>query len=292
MPKAKSLDQKEFNYLLLKDDLTAFRKKEGYSLEYISVHKLYRSKNYLSQALINKAITPSVLAPICEFIGTKAARYKIEKPEPKPEPKPESVPEAKNQEPSLQEQITELYSEHPEIKPVTRQAGWEVKVRVDEDFETVMMKVLKNGEEMAIARCYFFSKDDLGIIQAISYAAHQCYKHAQQNVLAQQEADTTLRKEAKAITEINKDPGDTRAFKNWILKFKEDNSKVGRLARYVDSIYAKIPSHGERKLRMFFQIDENGRPHLDTFNAIWPLYIKEAKAAECAGNINFIEAIG
>ena len=271
MPRPTSCDPKEFNYALLKSDISKFTKKEGYSLEYISKNKLLRSKGYLSMALTKKALPTALVGPLCEFIGTNASKYKIEPEKPKQESEnvlPEVIPTESSLIPNPVP--TELYSQN----------GWECKIRVDEDFETVMMKVSKDGEEMAISRCYFFSKDDMGIMQAISYAAHQCYKIYQQKVLAQQEQDAALRKEVKISVKVEKDPNDIRAFKNWVLKFKNDASAVGKLARYCESMYDRMPSHGERKIRMFLQLDKSGYAHVAAFNNIWPLYLKEYNAAE------------
>ena len=285
MPRPVSCDPKEFNYALLKSDICKFSKKEGYSMEYISKTTLLRSKGYLSMVLGKKVLPVNLLGPICEFIGTNASKYKIEPEKPKPEPEPikeqpvSPVVPAYITRPAPVHSVQELYSDHPELKPVMSN-GWECQIRVDEDFETVMMKVTKNGEEMAISRCYFFSKDDMGIMQAISYAAHQAYKIFQQKVLAQQEADAALRTEVKAAVEAPKKPNDVSCFKNWILKYKDDTSPVGRLARYCESMYDKVPSHGERKIRMFLQLEKNGYAHVAAFNAIWPLYLKEYSAAE------------
>lgn len=282
MSKPMILDPKKFNYSLFKDDLNKFRKKEGYTLEHVSQMVLFRSRCYLSYALNKSALPVQLLNPLCEFIGTTAAKYKIEepKPAPKPEPKPELKPEV-----VLPEVMPAIPS------PPSIDSGWECRIRVDEDFETVMMKVLKNGEEMALSRCYFFSKDDTGIMQAISYAAHQCYKNYQQVALAQQESDFKLRQEVKIVTESTNDPNDIRSFKNWVIyKYKNDTSSVGRLARYCESMYDRIPSHGERKIRMFLQLEKGGNAHVAAFNAIWPLYIKEYNAAENAGNMRIADS--
>ena len=286
MPKPISCDPKQFNYALLKNDISKFSKKEGYSMEYISKNKLLRSKGYLSMALGKKSLPTNLVGPLCEFIGTEASKYKIE---PKLEPKEVTppltcTPTAIDMSPPHSCNTAVNLCSDAEIPIEWAPVGWECKIRVDEDFETVMMKVSKNGEEMAISRCYFFSKDNMGIMQAISYAAHQCYKTYQQKVLAQQEQDAALRSEVKIVSESAKDPDDIRAFKNWILKYKEDTSSVGRLARYCESMHDRIPSHGERKIRMFLQLEREGCAHVAAFNAIWPLYIKEYNAAEREGN--------
>lgn len=297
MPKPISCDPKTFNYALLKSDISKFTKKEGYSMEYISKNKLLRSKGYLSMALTKKALPTALVGPLCEFIGTTASKYKIEPEKPKPKAEPVKAPASPvgptcitRPAPVYRDSVEELYAGHPELKPVMSN-DWECQIRVDEDFETVMMKVTKNGEEMAISRCYFFSKDDMGIMQAISYAAHQCYKIFQQKVLAQQEADAALRSEAKVAVEAPKKPADTACFKNWILKYKEDTSPVGRLARYCESMYDKVPSHGERKIRMFLQLEKNGYAHVSAFNAIWPLYMKEYRAAEIESSRQLVNDI-
>ena len=282
MAKPTSCDPKEFNYVLLKNDISKFTKKEGYSMEYISKNKLLRSKGYLSMVLGKKTLPTNLVGPLCEFIGTEASKYKIEsKPEPKEVTPPLTrTPTAIDMSPPHSCNTAVNLCPDAEIPIEWAPIGWECKIRVDEDFETVMMKVSKNGEEMAISRCYFFSKDDMGIMQAISYAAHQCYKIYQQKVLAQQEQDAALRTEVKTTANVEKDPNDIRVFKNWVLKFKNDASPVGKLARYCESMYDRVPSHGERKIRMFLQLDKSGYAHVAAFNAIWPLYLKEYNAAE------------
>lgn len=280
---AVSLNPETFNYALLKSDVNDYCKREGYSQQYISKNILFRCDNYLSNALSKKQLPAFLLTPLCEMLGLKASRYKIEEEKPKPKPivkapevvAPTSIPEQTN------------------VELAETSTGWECRIKVDEDFETVMMKVLKNGEEMALSRCYFFSKDDIGIMQAISYAAHQCYKTYQQKEFAQQEVNHDLRQEVKDIVESTQDPdpNDARSFKNWILKYENEVGNVGKLARYCKSMYSYIPSHGERKLRMYFSLEKDGRAHLDTFNAIWPLYLKEYAKAERDSNIRIISEV-
>lgn len=55
---------------------------------------------------------------------------------------------------------------------------WSAEITVDGD--RLKMTVLHNGEELVYGKSYVQDTDDLGMMQAISYAAHMCYKMVQQ----------------------------------------------------------------------------------------------------------------
>lgn len=271
-----TLDPMKFNYALFKSDLNAYCKRTGYTQTYISTNMLYRSGAYLYNALSKKMLPPVLMTRLCEIMDTKASKYMIKD---EKEEKNEAIPVSGAPAKVIDGNDKVISMPIDTDAFVSKDTGWECRIRVDEDFETVMMKILKNGEEMAISRCYFFSKDDVGIIQAISYAAHQCYKAYQQTEFARKEASKYGINSDGCSRGTDEDliADDTVSFKNWILKFKGDPSRLGGLARYCETMFSTMPNHGERKLRMFFQMDKDGREHLDAFNAIWPLYLKEAR---------------
>lgn len=55
---------------------------------------------------------------------------------------------------------------------------WSAEITVDGD--RLKMTVRHNGEELVYGKSYVQDTDDLGMMQAISYAAHMCYKMVQQ----------------------------------------------------------------------------------------------------------------
>lgn len=55
---------------------------------------------------------------------------------------------------------------------------WSATIEVVGD--RMKMTVSHNGEELVYGKSYVQDTDDLGMMQAISYAAHMCYKMVQQ----------------------------------------------------------------------------------------------------------------
>lgn len=55
---------------------------------------------------------------------------------------------------------------------------WSASIEVVGDH--MKMTVCHNGEELVYGKSYVQATDDLGMMQAISYAAHMCYKMVQQ----------------------------------------------------------------------------------------------------------------
>lgn len=55
---------------------------------------------------------------------------------------------------------------------------WSASIEVVGD--RLKMTVRHNGEELVYGKSYVQDTDDLGMMQAISYAAHMCYKMVQQ----------------------------------------------------------------------------------------------------------------
>lgn len=65
------------------------------------------------------------------------------------------------------------------IEPVEEPTPeWSAEITVDGD--RLKMTVRKGGEELVYGKSYVQDTDDLGMMQAISYAAHMCYKMVQQ----------------------------------------------------------------------------------------------------------------
>lgn len=62
--------------------------------------------------------------------------------------------------------------------PDETKSPWSVKIVTDGD--RLKMTVYHDGEEVVYGKSYVQESDDLGMIQAISYAAHICYKMVQQ----------------------------------------------------------------------------------------------------------------
>jgi hypothetical protein len=55
---------------------------------------------------------------------------------------------------------------------------WSATIEVSGD--RLKMTISHNGEELVYGKSYVQDTDDLGMMQAISYAAHMCYKMVQQ----------------------------------------------------------------------------------------------------------------
>lgn len=66
----------------------------------------------------------------------------------------------------------------PDADPTEPAAEWTCKIDCEGD--RLKMTVCHNGEELVYGKSYIQDDDDLGMMQAISYAAHMCYKMVQQ----------------------------------------------------------------------------------------------------------------
>ena len=80
--------------------------------------------------------------------------------------------------------ISELHTDPHDILPdppkqeTAPPPEWASEITVDGD--RLKMTVRHNGEELVYGKSYVRDTDDLGMMQAISYAAHMCYKMVQQ----------------------------------------------------------------------------------------------------------------
>lgn len=66
----------------------------------------------------------------------------------------------------------------PQETDSTPTPEWSATIEVVGD--RLKMTVSHNGEELVYGKSYVQDTDDLGMMQAISYAAHMCYKMVQQ----------------------------------------------------------------------------------------------------------------
>ena len=97
---------------------------------------------------------------VCNVLGLKLADYEIKPEPPKPEPKP------------VQKEAV-----------VVPGHGWGNTLNVNIGAMIVSMAVYKDGVKVAQGRAKIFDTTERGIMQAISYAAHMCYKEAEQKEL-------------------------------------------------------------------------------------------------------------
>jgi len=277
---SKSLDEKTFDYKMFKKELVEECRKRGTTMDKVSVEVLIRSHAYLSNAISTKKLPLNIALAMVKWMGVDIKRYEIKK---KPvEKKPKEKPVAEVTENAALEEKTE----QPDEK------GWACQIRVDEEFGTAMMKITKDGKEIALGRSYLFGKDETGIIQSISYAAHMCYKISQQSKIADESVKVNdLEVVPECVNEPDAEEDDPPQmqgrliFKDWIKKYENDNSKAGKLARYVKSQYKFFPATGKKKLRMYIRLN-NGDTHLSTFDAMWDMYVKWFDTEYAANNRN------
>ena len=256
MPATKILNEKVFDYERFGADVRDWCKNHAKTLSSVSVDVLFRNETYLSGALNKKALPPNVAVAIAKMIGVELKDYKVKK------EKKEANPAAEVKKTVVEEDAK----------------GWSCFLKVDEDIGVAMVKIFKDGQEIAVGRSYTYGGDNQGILQGISYAAHMCYKMVQQGNMAH-----AIMQEEGVGTEEDEDanPSARVIFKDWIKKYECENSKAGTLARYVKSHYVKIPATGKKKIRSFLRLN-NGDAHLLTFDTLWDQYFKwcEANAVE------------
>ena len=240
--KSNMINENVFNYTAFHKDILTKAKENGTTLAEISTKRLFKSECYLSNGLMKHKLPLPIAMAVAEWFGLNLRDYKIEKPKPVPKPEPKKEPA-------------------PSISSM-EQNGWTCEIKVDEEFGTVMMKVARNGERVAIGRSYLYGTDMVGVLQSISYAAHMCYKLTQQD----------------AIEEIQK-PVERVLFKDWITKYENTNSTYGSFARYVKSHYKNFPSSGEKDMRFYLRLN-NGEAHMAAFTTLFKMYLgwyKEAR---------------
>lgn len=74
--------------------------------------------------------------------------------------------------------VTFLPDPEPVAAPPVLEGGYTTEISVQDG--KVHFVVRNNGEEVASAFAYIKNDTELSVMQAISYAAHMCYKFAQQ----------------------------------------------------------------------------------------------------------------
>lgn len=242
----KSLNPKEFDYDRMYKDLKDWCSKNGKTLAWVSENVLFHSKNYITAVFSSREIAPQVALAIAKLIGTEMKDYKIVR---KPEPKPQDAPKK---------------------EACEEKRGWSCTVRVDEEIGVAMLKIYKDGKEIATGRSYTYGGSTEGIVQGISYAAHMCYKMIQQDNIANSIAEE---EDAAPDAEDQPNPSARVVFKDWIKKYENDNTKAGTLARYVRSHYAQLPSTGKKRIRGYLRLN-GGTAHLITFDSMWSQYFK------------------
>ena len=123
-----------------------FAKERGISLEDIS-YALGRSKSYISYAMSSESGIPNATFDLlCRIYDVPPETFL---------PDPEPV-----------------------VAPPGLEGGYLTEVFVHGN--KVHFAVRNNGEEVASAFAYIKNDTELAVMQAISYAAHMCYKFAQQ----------------------------------------------------------------------------------------------------------------
>lgn len=256
MATVKILDERKFDYEKFNSDLKAWCKANKKSFAYVSQNVLFRSEQYLSVVFSRKALPANIALALAKLMQVDMKDYKVTKEEKK------EVPAAKVEKIAAAEDST----------------GWSCYLKVDEEIGVAMLKIFKDGHEIATGRSYTYGGDDQGIVQGISYAAHMCYKMVEQNKLAH-----AVMEEEGVGTEADQEenPSVRVLFKDWIKKYEEANSKAGTLARYVSSHYADLPATGKKKIRSYLRLN-NGTAHLITFDTLWDQYFKwcESNAVE------------
>ena len=261
--KQNMVDPDRFDYPRLHEDLRVWCKKNKKDLQTISQDVFYRTGSYVSNGLSKKNLPLNVLMKLIELIGADAKQYEIV---PKPEPEPAPV---------VQEQPA------PSATALTGN-GWEVAARVDLEFGTAMIKVMKNGEEVAIGRSYLYGKNDTDIVKSLSYASHMAYKVIQQRQIADrgyqqvadiEEAETEMAKAEQEEPEPTIEEMASRRlpFKDWVKRYAEANSAYGKCARYIGSHYPHFPATSEKKMRYYLRLN-GGETHLQTFDVLFAMY--------------------
>ena len=168
---ANILREGEFNFESFKKDVKKALAKKNQTLSYLNEEVLLRSVCYLSSCFSGKNIPVKVAAAVCNELGLKLADYEIKPEPPKPEPEPEQI------------QIAPL---------VDTPKGWSNTMYVNMTAKIVSLAFYKDGQKVASGRAKIFDDTDHGIMQAISYAAHMCYKFSEQRELFNQNRASTV----------------------------------------------------------------------------------------------------
>lgn len=150
----------KFSFVKFEADVRKIAAKNDWTLSYISEEFLARSNTYLSSCFCKRVIPLRAAAALCRELGLKLSDYEIKPEPPKPEPKP------------VQKEAV-----------VAPEKGWSNTMNVNIGAMIVSMAVYKDGVKVAQGRAKIFDTTERGIMQAISYASHMCYKEAEQKEL-------------------------------------------------------------------------------------------------------------
>lgn len=265
-PSLQMVKPEQFNYALLHGDVARWCKYHQTTMQDISQNTFYRSGSFVSNGLSKKTMTLPVIMKLCEMIGEDLKKYEVK---PKPEPKPVIEPEPVVTEPAAQDV--------PE---------WELRVMVSPEFNSSAVKLMHNGEELAIGRSYLYGKDLVGIAQSLSYSTHMIYKLLQQRKIADKgfqdvskDAEIEAEMEQAERSEPEPDDGPTveqmadrrLIFKDWVKRYESANSSYGRFARYVNSHYPHFPATSEKKMRYYLRLN-GGDTHIQAFDVLFQMY--------------------
>ena len=265
----KVMDEKKFDYEKFDEDLKRISKEKKKSVHKISEEICLRSGNYLCTVLKTKRLPANIAVAIASWAEMDMKNYEIKKPAVKKEEK-------------KSEEAPPVEASAPQI---VQDSGWSCAIKVDEEFGMAMMKIFKDGKEIALGRSYTYGHDDVGIVQGISYAAHMCYKLVEQAKIATESANSdSATDEPEDDDELVGSGVGRVVFKDWIKKYEKDNSKAGRLARFIASNYQNIPSTGKKKIRMYIRLNK-GETHLTTFDSMWHMYFAWYNSQYNAENI-------
>lgn len=226
MSRLKVIDSNKFDYSKFYRDLLTKLKKEKTDLATVSTKRLFHASNYLAEGLRKKRLPFQVVLSLAEWYELNMADYEI---------KPEPI----------------------ETSAANNDNAWSCEVKVEEEFGTLMMRISKGDQTVTVGRSGLYGLDDMGIVQSISYAAHMCYKLAQQDFYRKQ-GEPTASKETK--------------FKDWVKKYEQNMPPYGTFARYVKDNYAKFPAYGRKEMKVFLNMN-NGTAHINTFEVLFSAYL-------------------
>lgn len=134
--------------------IRGFAKSEGKTLSQLS-YEIGKSANYLSTCMCNGEMPEGTYRIFCQLHGVKTDRFIPDPPKPAPVEQPKMV-----------NQLDLPYTTELKIFP-----------------DRVRFTIFYKGQPIYSAFSYIKGKTETDLMQAISYAAHMCYKLAEQKKL-------------------------------------------------------------------------------------------------------------